>query len=132
MAQERTMSGNQDALGEAFITQQRTRLEALRRQLLGGEEDTLVNERTAQEQHGDEAEELEDEAQGAAQQEVNQALHDVNDQRISDIERALQKIADGTYGFSDASGDPIPKARLEATPEAIFTVEEQSKRETGA
>jgi len=126
------MSGNQDALGEAFITQQRTRLEALRRQLLGGEEDTLVNERTAQEQHGDEAEELEDEAQGAAQQEVNQALHDVNDQRISDIERALQKIADGTYGFSDASGDPIPKARLEATPEAIFTVEEQSKRETGA
>ncbi|SOE92198.1 transcriptional regulator, TraR/DksA family [Burkholderia sp. D7] len=126
------MSGNQDALGEAFITQQRTRLEALRRQLLGGEEDTLANERTAQEQHGDEAEELEDEAQGAAQQEVNQALHDVNDQRISDIERALQKIAEGTYGFSDASGDPIPKARLEATPEAIFTVEEQSKRETGA
>ncbi|SAL21187.1 General stress protein 16O [Caballeronia udeis] len=126
------MSGNQGALGEAFITQQRTRLEALRRQLLGGEEDTLANERTAQEQHGDEAEELEDEAQGAAQQEVNQALHDVNDQRISDIERALQKIAEGTYGFSDASGDPIPKARLEATPEAIFTVEEQSKRETGA
>ena len=40
MVQERTMSGNQDALGEAFITQQRTRLEALRRQLLGGEEDT--------------------------------------------------------------------------------------------
>jgi len=132
MAQERTMSGTQGGLGEAFITQQRTRLEALRRQLLGGEEDTLANERTAQEQHGDEAEELEDEAQGAAQQEVNQALHDVNDQRISDIERALQKIAEGTYGFSDASGDPIPKARLEATPEAIFTLEEQSKRETGA
>ena len=126
------MSGTQGGLGEAFITQQRTRLEALRRQLLGGEEDTLANERTAQEQHGDEAEELEDEAQGAAQQEVNQALHDVNDQRISDIERALQKIAEGTYGFSDASGDPIPKARLEATPEAIFTLEEQSKRETGA
>ncbi|MFK4441770.1 DnaK suppressor protein [Caballeronia udeis] len=126
------MSGTQGGLGEAFITQQRTRLEALRRQLLGGEEDTFANERTAQEQHGDEAEELEDEAQGAAQQEVNQALHDVNDQRISDIERALQKIAEGTYGFSDASGDPIPKARLEATPEAIFTLEEQSKRETGA
>jgi DnaK suppressor protein len=55
----------------------------------------------------------------------------VNDRRIDEIERALQKIAEGTYGFSDASGDPIPKARLEATPEAIFTVEEQSRRETG-
>jgi DnaK suppressor protein len=109
-----------------------TRLVALRGELLGGEENTIASERSDEQEHGDEAEEFEDEAQGMAQNEVNQALHDVNDRRIHDIERALQKIADGTYGFSDASGDPIPKARLEATPEAIFTVEEQSKRETDA
>ena len=64
-------------------------------------------------------------------QAINQALHEVNDQRIGDIERALQKIDEGTYGLSDASGDPIPKARLEVAPEAILTVEEQSRRETG-
>jgi DnaK suppressor protein len=125
------MSAHQVTLSEEFITQQRKRLEALRRELLGGEEDTIANERTAQEQHGDEAEEFEDEAQGMTQHEVNQALHDVNDRRISDIERALQKIAEGTYGLSDASGQPIPKARLESTPEAILTVEEQRSRETG-
>lgn len=125
------MSEQQGTLSDEFIAQQRKRLLALRQELLGGEENTIADERTAEEQHGDEAQEFEDEAQGMAQNEVNQALHDVNDQRISDIERALQKIDEGTYGLSDASGDPIPKARLEVAPEAILTVEEQSRRETG-
>ncbi|MFL9985283.1 TraR/DksA family transcriptional regulator [Paraburkholderia sediminicola] len=125
------MSEQQGTLSDEFIAQQRKRLLALRLELLGGEENTIADERTAEEQHGDEAQEFEDEAQGMAQNEVNQALHDVNDQRISDIERALQKIDEGTYGLSDASGDPIPKARLEVAPEAILTVEEQSRRETG-
>ncbi|CAE6726534.1 RNA polymerase-binding transcription factor DksA [Paraburkholderia domus] len=118
-------------LSDDFIAQQRKRLMALRQQLLGGEENTIADERAAQEQRGDEAEEFEDVAQGMAQNEVNQALHDVNDQRISDIGRALQKIDEGTYGLSDESGEPIPKARLEVTPEAILTVEEQSRREAG-
>jgi DnaK suppressor protein len=124
------MSEKQGTLSDEFIAQQRKRLLALRQELLGGEANTIANERTAEEQHGDEAHELEDEAQGMAQNEVNQALHDVNDQRINDIERALQKIDEGTYGLSDASGEPIPKARLEVAPEAILTVEEQSRRET--
>ena len=118
-------------LSDDFIALQRKRLMALRQQLVGGEENTIADERASQEEHGDEAEEFEDAAQGMAQNEVNQALHDVNDQRISDIGRALQKIDEGTYGLSDESGDPIPKARLEATPEAILTVEEQSRREAG-
>ncbi|MFM0199342.1 TraR/DksA C4-type zinc finger protein [Paraburkholderia fungorum] len=125
------MSKQQGKLSDEFIAQQRQRLEALRRQLLGGEENTIANQRTAEEEHGEEAEEFEDVAQGMAQNEVNQALHDVNDQRVSDIERALEKIDEGTYGLSDASGEPIPKARLEAVPEAILTVEEQGSREGG-
>jgi DnaK suppressor protein len=128
-AEERTMSEQQGKLSDEFIAQQRQRLDALRQQLLGGEENTIANQRTAEEEHGDEAEEFEDEAQGMAQNEVNQALHDVNDQRISDIGRALEKIDEGTYGLSDASGEPIPKARLESVPEAILTVAEQSSRE---
>jgi DnaK suppressor protein len=128
---EGTMSDQQGGLSEAFIAQQRTRLEALRRELLGGEENTIADERTSQEEHGDEAEEFEDDAQGMAQDEINQSLRNVNDLRIADIQRALQKIDEGTYGRSDESGDPIPKARLEAMPEAIYTVEEQGRREAG-
>jgi DnaK suppressor protein len=125
------MPEQQSGLSDEFIAQQRTRLEALRRELLGGEEDTIADDRAAEEEHGDEAEEYEDEAQGMAQNEINQSLHDVNDQRVADIQRALRKIDDGTYGLSDESGQPIPKERLEVMPEAILTVAEQSRRETG-
>jgi|GEM_PF-679322 DnaK suppressor protein len=41
------------------------------------------------------------------------------------IERALQKLDEGTYGLSDRSGKPIPVERLEAIPYAVLTVEEQ-------
>jgi DnaK suppressor protein len=125
------MPQQQANLSDTFIAQQRTRLEAMRRQVLGGEEDTTADERSDEEEHGEEAEEFEDAAQDMAQNEVNQALHDVNDQRVADIERALEKIDEGTYGLSDESGEPIPQARLEAVPEAIYTVEEQSRREAG-
>ncbi len=123
------MSDQQAPLSREFIEQQRKRLEALRRQVLGGEEAATASRRAFQEVHGDEAEEFEDVAQDMAQEEVRQAQHDVDDRRVSDIERALQKIADGTYGLSDISGEPIPRARLEATPEAILTIEEERSRE---
>ena len=45
------------------------------------------------------------------------------------VNRALQKVEDGTYGLSDISGEPIPRGRLEAVPEAIRTVEEQQRFE---
>jgi DnaK suppressor protein len=83
------------------------------------------------EERGDEAEEYEDDAQRMEQDIANQALRNVNDGRIGEIERALQKIAEGTYGLSDESGVPIPKARLDVMPEAVLTVEEQEKREAG-
>ena len=123
------MSQHQIPLSAEFIAQQRKRLEALRRQLLGGEEDTIARQRTNQELYGDEAEEYEDRAQEMAINEVNQALHDVNDRRIANIERALQKIVDGSYGLSDLSGEPIPKDRLESTPEAILTMQEERSQE---
>jgi hypothetical protein len=61
---ENTMPDQSGGLSEAFIAQQRTRLEALRRQLLGTEQGTIADERASQEEHGDEAEEFEDDAQG--------------------------------------------------------------------
>lgn len=116
-------------LGAKFLDQQRQRLLALRRQLLGGEETTLAKERDFQVQHGEEAAEEEDKAQDMERLEVEQALHDVDDQRVANIERALQKLEDGTYGLSDLSGKPILQARLEATPEAVLTAQEEAERE---
>lgn len=125
------MAEQQSDLSAEFIAQQRKRLETLRQQLVGGEEGTMADQRTAGEEHGDEAREYEDDAQTMAQDDVDQSLNDVNDQRIGNILRALQKIDEGTYGLSDESDEPIPKARLEVMPEAIYTVAEQSRREAG-
>ena len=58
------------------------------------------------------------------------ALRDqVDARRLRVVERALQKIDEGTYGLSDASGKPIPKDRLESTPEAILTAQEEQREE---
>lgn len=35
---------------------------------------------------------------------------------IADVERALVKLAEGTYGICDSCGEPITEARLEALP----------------
>jgi DnaK suppressor protein len=125
------MSEQHAGLSHEFIEQQHQRLLTLRSQLLGGERNTLAGERQFQQQHGDEAKEFEEEAQDMARMEVDQAVQDVDVSRIAHVERALQKIEDGSYGMSDLSGQPISKARLESTPEAILTVQEERGLEAG-
>jgi RNA polymerase-binding transcription factor DksA len=43
---------------------------------------------------------------------------------LAQVERALEKIEEGTYGLSDLSGAPISKERLDAMPHATMTIEE--------
>jgi DnaK suppressor protein len=50
---------------------------------------------------------------------------------LRQIERALEKIADGTYGICDITGEDIPLPRLEAVPYATMTVKAQEKFEKG-
>ena len=45
-------------------------------------------------------------------------------ERLAAVERAEARLADGTYGLSVQSGEPIPDERLEAFPTAELTVEE--------
>jgi DnaK suppressor protein len=113
----------------AFLARQKRRLTELRRQILRvrrGEESTEASANT--ETH-DQAREFEDDAQKLTTLELEGNLEAADDDRLSNIERALQKIADGTYGLSDASGAPIPIERLEAAPEALYTLAEQASRD---
>lgn len=50
---------------------------------------------------------------------------------LKQIDRALEKIDEGTYGICDISGKEIPKARLDAIPYATMTVDSQEKLEKG-
>ena len=51
---------------------------------------------------------------------------DLRDQ-LAAVERAEARLADGTYGLSVESGEPIPDARLEAVPAAERTVAEEER-----
>jgi DnaK suppressor protein len=60
---------------------------------------------------------------------VDTALADSLRDRLAASDRALQRLADGTYGRSVRSGAVIPDARLEADPAAELTVEEAAADE---
>jgi len=48
---------------------------------------------------------------------------------INKIDAALARIADGSYGYCEETGDEIGLARLEARPIATLTIEAQEKHE---
>ena len=48
-------------------------------------------------------------------------------EELAAIERAEQRLAEGTYGRSVESGEPIPDERLEARPTAERTAEEEGR-----
>ena len=49
--------------------------------------------------------------------------------RLRKLARAEEKIREGTYGRCDACGEPIPAARHQAVPEAIYCVSCAEERE---
>jgi DnaK suppressor protein len=50
---------------------------------------------------------------------------------LAAVERAEQRLADGRFGLSVESGEPIPDARLEAVPTAERTIAEQERYDAG-
>jgi RNA polymerase-binding protein DksA len=50
---------------------------------------------------------------------------------LREINHALAKIQDGSYGICEGTGKPIAKPRLEAQPWARFSIEYARKLETG-
>lgn len=117
-------------LKKTEIAQFKKRLEQMRQQLTQS-----VRGSTAEVKSGDES-------SGYSQHQADQGTDDF-DRTISlevtsreyhilrQIERALEKIEDKTYGICDISGQEIPLARLEAVPYATMTVKAQEQLEKG-
>ena len=51
--------------------------------------------------------------------------------RLRELDEALHRIQDGSYGVCQMTGKPIPKARLEAKPWAKYTIEAAREVEKG-
>ena len=73
-----------------------------------------------------------DQASDLYDNEFDEGLADDLRVALAALERAERRLADGTYGLSIESGEPIPDGRLEAVPTAERTAEEQARFERGA
>ena len=71
-----------------------------------------------------------DNADLAFQRELQLTQAEIIDREAEQVREAMQAKADGTYGVCQDCGKKIPKARLEARPEATLCVDCQRKRET--
>ncbi|WP_420626589.1 TraR/DksA C4-type zinc finger protein [Candidatus Poriferisodalis sp.] len=116
--------------GEVFLEKQRQALLAERRRYTAhaeryeAEAEQLVNER----EPGDVQFDEESGEGDSIAVERDRALQISAREReeIAEIDAALARIEDGTYGICIVSGKPIPKERLEAIPHASMRVEVKS------
>ena len=116
-------------LDEKFIAQQRDRLENLKEELLRIRSGMSADERERAENEADTQLDSGDMSQEIFTREMDATIGEQVERRLKDVDRALQKIDEGTYGICDDTGEPIPRGRLEAVPEAIRTVEAQQRYE---
>ncbi len=72
---------------------------------------------------------LVDIADGMISNDIINRLSDMDRETLAQMDRALEKIEEGTYGVCDGTAQKIPEARLNAIPYAIFTVEHAEKVE---
>ena len=119
-------------IDQEFVQKQKQRLEELREELRGIAEGMEEDMQDRADDEGDFTEhDSGDMSQSLFTRELDATVEQQVERRLDNVERALQKIEEGTYGLSDDSGEPIPRGRLEAVPEAIRTVDEQQRyRET--
>lgn len=64
-----------------------------------------------------------DSGQVAAEQGENKVLASQLRSELDEVERALRKLDDGSYGACETCGQAIPPARLEAKPAARFCID---------
>jgi DnaK suppressor protein len=105
------------------VARLRDRLLELRRKLLerlAGDESTI---RTAEPQ----TEPL-DAAEQTREQDDSVTFAGHDQTSLAEIERALAKMQTGSYGLSEASGEPIGLRRLQAVPWARYTIDEEEEQ----
>jgi DnaK suppressor protein len=111
----------EEARARELLQRERTRIEAALRAARRDPSDEL----------SDDDDEYADLASDTFQAELDESLSDDLQTQLRAVERAERRLAEGTYGRSIESGDPIPDERLEAEPTAERTAAEQAAFERG-
>ena len=116
----------------------RRRLEEERARLEGVRE-TFADEHLNEESESESVSELSSIDQHQAdlgtetfEREKDMSILEQVDAELADVEHALRRLDDGTYGTCEFDGKPIPEERLEAVPAARFCLEHQAAAEQQA
>jgi len=71
---------------------------------------------------------LADTASETFERELDEGLEEDAERQLHEVEAALGRIEDGSYGACASCGKPIPEERLEAIPWATLCVEDARKQ----
>jgi RNA polymerase-binding protein DksA len=111
-------------LARRRLDEERRRLMALReKRQLQEAEPLAAGELSTADQHPAEL------ATDTFEQERELTILEMLDGQLRDVDYALSRLEQGTYGICEACGKPIAEARLEARPAARFCIEDQARAE---
>jgi RNA polymerase-binding transcription factor DksA len=102
---------------EARLVRERARVESLARDLR-----TSVGQREGEADAQPTAFDPADNASDTAQRTEDLSILEALEKELEEIDAALGRVADGTYGIDEQTGEPIDPARLEAVPTARTNV----------
>jgi len=103
----------------------RQKLLAWRAELLRESDETLAHLQEGGLQEPD----IADRASAETDRALELRTRDRERKLIAKIDAALERIADGTYGYCEETGEPITIRRLEARPIATLSIEAQERHE---
>ena len=98
------------------------KLEAERRRIVGVLQQASAPAPAAEDER-DERIEFEETAQRTTEEVTQRQILERERALLAEVERALEKLHAGKYGFDEATGDPIPYGRLAAVPWARHSAE---------
>ncbi|MEO1281771.1 MAG: RNA polymerase-binding protein DksA [Pseudomonadota bacterium] len=94
-------------------------------EIIAQTKETIAGLNTDSTQHAD----IADRATSETDRALELRARDRQRKLVNKIDSALGRIADGSYGYCEDTGDPIGLKRLEARPIATLSVEAQERHE---
>jgi RNA polymerase-binding transcription factor len=114
-------------LSEDFLAEMESELLKRRKALQHNISSELEDMREGSEAHH--LADMEDFGGDASDEETSYKILEIESQELQQIDRALERIEDGTYGICEDSERPINMDRLRALPFATLCIESQRERE---
>jgi len=119
-------------LSDKDLERYRRELELKRSELVGDIQD--LEDEARQAKSGDLShtpQHLGDEGSDTEQHDSIRGMAETDRQLLDEVNAALERLAEGTYGVCERTGQPIPKTRLDAIPWTRYTIEAEREIEAG-